>query len=436
MRNIRHRAVPCHKDIYDGMDRLGMACSIVWNAIRYQIICEYRGHWEDKNYKPEHKRSDFNRRFMELKAQLGFAWLNELPAVCLRETVYDQAKAWRAYEKYRWKKLNGYKIPRKDVKGIPKKRHKKKIQDRKIWTNLAFRIPSGKVKVANGKLKVPKIGWLVLRFKGTHPYPDESPRYVSMKKERGKWFAYVFYKTEPNFTEKKGDEIHRDGEEMGMDRNGRQVAVKSTSGEGEILYYPNHVHQKHRNQAKDEQSLLYHMRRLANQKKWSGRWWDRVHTIQRIHARMKNRRLNMNHHISRWMANLCVLLVMEKLDTKEMTKTGRETKEKPGENVKGIAWKNRSILETGWYQLEQLLQYKCVDVVFVMAYFTSLMCRRCKYINEDNRPQRGDFCCVSCGYTEDADVHAAENILRRGLALRHEDREDDLLGLFSTLSRE
>ncbi|MFI7447754.1 zinc ribbon domain-containing protein [Nonomuraea sp. NPDC049714] len=49
---------------------------------------------------------------------------------------------------------------------------------------------------------------------------------------------------------------------------------------------------------------------------------------------------------------------------------------------------------------------------------TSRACTRCGHCAAENRVAQGGFRCTACGHTAHADVNAAVNSLRAGLALR------------------
>jgi putative transposase len=49
---------------------------------------------------------------------------------------------------------------------------------------------------------------------------------------------------------------------------------------------------------------------------------------------------------------------------------------------------------------------------------TSRTCSRCGHAAKENRLTQAAFACTACGHTAHADVNAAINILRAGLALR------------------
>jgi putative transposase len=49
----------------------------------------------------------------------------------------------------------------------------------------------------------------------------------------------------------------------------------------------------------------------------------------------------------------------------------------------------------------------------VKSAYSSQECHRCHYVARKNRPNQQTFCCVVCGHTNHADVHAAENLASR-----------------------
>lgn len=66
-----------------------------------------------------------------------------------------------------------------------------------------------------------------------------------------------------------------------------------------------------------------------------------------------------------------------------------------------------------YYQFEQQLKYKCelqnISIFFVDPRYTSQKCSCCGTIDKKSRV-RSKYHCVSCGYTEHADINAAINI--------------------------
>jgi putative transposase len=83
---------------------------------------------------------------------------------------------------------------------------------------------------------------------------------------------------------------------------------------------------------------------------------------------------------------------------------------------------NKSIHDAGWSIFLNVLNAKAEragrTVVGVKAAYTSQTCHECGHCAADNRVTQAAFRCVQCGHAAHADVNAARNILRAGLALQ------------------
>ena len=70
-----------------------------------------------------------------------------------------------------------------------------------------------------------------------------------------------------------------------------------------------------------------------------------------------------------------------------------------------------------FYQLQQFIGYKAqisgVRVIYINPAYTSKECHSCGHTEKANRKTQDQFLCISCGYSEHADVNAARNIRRR-----------------------
>jgi putative transposase len=73
-----------------------------------------------------------------------------------------------------------------------------------------------------------------------------------------------------------------------------------------------------------------------------------------------------------------------------------------------------------FHQLGTLVAYKAaragVATVYVDPAYTSQGCSHCDHVSRKNRPNQAPFQCTSCGFAEHADVNAARNIAKRGVA--------------------
>jgi transposase len=89
---------------------------------------------------------------------------------------------------------------------------------------------------------------------------------------------------------------------------------------------------------------------------------------------------------------------------------------------------NESVADASFGELRRQLEYKgklygC-KVVAVDPRYTSQMCSCCGFTKKENRKSQSSFECVSCGFTENADVNAAINILSRGVACDQRETEN------------
>ena len=112
-------------------------------------------------------------------------------------------------------------------------------------------------------------------------------------------------------------------------------------------------------------------------------------------------------------------ICLEELKIANMTKSAKGTAEQPGKNVKAKAGLNREILNQGWGQFKTFLEYKAKwygsEVVYVDPKHTSQVCSQCGHKDSESRKRQDKFVCTNCGYSENADINAAKNILTRGL---------------------
>lgn len=63
--------------------------------------------------------------------------------------------------------------------------------------------------------------------------------------------------------------------------------------------------------------------------------------------------------------------------------------------------------------VEHIARNYDIAVSTVHSSYTSKMCPICGCIEDENRPSQEEFCCVECGYEDNADINAAVNIKNR-----------------------
>src|SRR6202046_1143189 len=92
----------------------------------------------------------------------------------------------------------------------------------------------------------------------------------------------------------------------------------------------------------------------------------------------------------------------------------------PGSKVRAKSGLNRSILDQGWAELRHQLEYKLAwnggRLIAVPAINTCRTCPEWGGAGHGNRKTQARFCWVECGYVANADLVAAINVGRAGLA--------------------
>ena len=273
-----------------------------------------------------------------------------------------------------------------------------------------------------GKVQVPKLGWV--GFHATRAWNEiESATSARVTLDRaGRWFA-SFTAAPPELKRESTGAI------AGLDMG---VASTVTTSNREHLGMPALL------SPGEEQRKRRLQRKLSRQKKGSNRRESTKHQIARLSAREADRRKDWIEKTTTRLVLDYDIICLEDLKVKNMTRSARGTIESPGRNVAQKRGLNCSISPQAWALFHQRLTDKAaaatspVAVVVVNPAYTSLRCSGCGHTQKENRKSQAVFSRQSCGYTDNADVNAAKNILAAGLAVTgrggtpHEDPATDL----------
>ncbi len=124
--------------------------------------------------------------------------------------------------------------------------------------------------------------------------------------------------------------------------------------------------------------------------------------VRRIHERIKNRRANFSHQLSRKIINNNGIIVAEKLDIKLMLKGKKFSK---------------GIYDASWFEFIKYLSYKAEEAgrifILVNPAYTTQTCSGCGEVKLKNINERIHYC--ECGLTVGRDINAAINIKALGL---------------------
>ena len=114
-------------------------------------------------------------------------------------------------------------------------------------------------------------------------------------------------------------------------------------------------------------------------------------------------------------------MCIEDLQVTNMSSSSKGNSEQHGRQVRQKAGLNRAILDQGWSEFRQQLDYKLqwrgATLLAVPPHHTSQTCPCCTHAAKENRQTQASFLCVDCGYENNADVVGAINVLERGQRL-------------------
>ena len=386
-RQIRYRLIPGSCAKAAALARLAGACRFVWNHFLAANQEAMKLHQEGKSDKPSTSFYSLARQFTELRRETS--WLQELPFAPVRYVLKYQADAFKRFFEH-----GGH--PRFKARG----------------GGDSVTIPDN-IRIRDGKLHIPKLGWYRLRRRGSNPYPDARPVQAVIRRELGKWYVTVCYVVPDIRNGPESPLFNGYSQErtrwVGLDMNVRQV----TTSDGEIIRLPV--------LSRLEARKRRYQRMMARRQRGSNRRARARQLVAKTSRKIANVRADWQHQVSHDLSEQAGTVVVEALNTKAMTRSAKGTDPKDPsleasrKNVKAKSGLNREILATGWVGLRQKLNYKVARLVTVPAAYTSQTCHQCGHVAAENRKSQASFACVRCGHEANADHNAALNILASGI---------------------
>lgn len=357
------------------MRRFAGACRFVFNRA---LALQNANHEAGNKYIPYTKMASW---LIGWKSDVDMQWLKEAPSQSLQQSLKALECAYKNFFQKR--------------AAFPRFKRRGK--------NDAFRYPQGiKLEQGNSRISLPKLGWM--RYRNSREVVGEVKN-VTVSQSCGKW--YVSIQTEYEVAEPH----HGSTSMVGLDAG---VVKLATLSDGTI--YPPINSFKNR-----QRKLVILQRQLSRKVKFSANWQKRKRKIQRLHSHIANIRKDYLHKVTTAISKNHAMIVMEDLKVSNMSKSAKGTTEQPGRHVRTKSGLNRSILDQGWYEMRRQLEYKQLwrggQVLAVTPAYTSQRCVCCGYTAQANRLSQSEFVCQSCGYTENADINGARNILAAGHAV-------------------
>lgn len=341
--------------------------------------------WQNEQYEQDNNQKFSYSKLTSLLSQWKkeLIWLKECHSQVLQQSLKDLESAFKNF----FQKHSSF--PKFKKKGIKE----------------SFRFPQGcKIQPQNDRLYLPKIGWV--RYRNSREVLGEIKN-VTVSQKCGRYFVSIQTEFEHEIPTHKGREI---GIDMG-------VARFATLSNGEF-FEPLNAFKTYKGK------LAKLQQQLKNKVKFSNNWQKLKEKISKLHHKIANCRKDFLHKISTQISKNHAMIYVEDLQVANMSKSAKGTVEAHGKNVKQKSGLNLSIRDQSWFEFRRQLDYKTQwlggFLVAVPPQNTSRTCPCCGHTAKANRETQAHFECVECGYTENADVVGAINVLARGRAIVQE----------------
>ena len=162
-----------------------------------------------------------------------------------------------------------------------------------------------------------------------------------------------------------------------------------------------------KNLSKLHTKLRLAQKSLSRKTKGSNNYQKARLKVARIHARIKDSRLDYTHKLTTQLIRENQTIVVEDLAVKNMVKNHKLA---------------RAISDANWSELVRQLEYKAEwygrQLIKIDRYFpSSKRCSNCGHVVEKLPLNIREWKCQECGTHHDRDINAAINILAAGLAV-------------------
>ncbi|MFK0253417.1 RNA-guided endonuclease InsQ/TnpB family protein [Streptomyces sp. NPDC090445] len=320
--------------------------------------------------------AELSKRLTAAKKAPERAWLGEVSAVILQQSLRDLDTAYRNF-------FDGLKGKRPKM-GAPRFKSKRdNRQSIRFTANAAWQITPG------GKLRLPKIG--DLKVKWSRSLPSTPTTVTVVQDAAGRYFASFVVQTDVS------EVLPKTTPEVGIDLGLGHFAVLS---DGTKVDSPRFLRRA-------EKRLKKAQRDLSRKEKGSiSRNKARV-KVARAHARVADARREFHHQLSTRIIRENQAVAVEDLAVKGLARTRLA----------------KSVHDAGWSAFVSMLEYKAARYgrTFIrIGRFepTSQVCSACGVKDGPKPLSVREWTCQACGTVLDRDVNAAVNVAKAaGLAV-------------------
>ena len=324
-----------------------------------------------KSYYPEHGKGisakQLSSELTALKSEPDTLWLKETDSQMLQQALKDVDRAFDAYFKKRSR--------------FPRFRSKKA-------GHFAFRIPQ-RVRIEDGKVYVPKIGWV--RIRQSREIEGQTKSATFKRDATGHWYVSLTAEFEiPDV------ELSAPVNPVGVDLGLKDLFVLSSGGRVPAPRFAR----------KGSKALRRAQKDLSRSKPGSHRREKAKRRVARVHRRVSNQRSDFLHKLTTNLTREYDCICVEDLSIKGLARTEL----------------SRSILDASFGEFLRQVEYKATwsfasRSIKVGRFFPSTkLCGACGEVNPNLTLADRTWLC-GCGAHHDRDLNAAKNILAEGLRL-------------------
>jgi len=303
---------------------------------------------------------DLIKQLPDLKSE--FEWISECPSQALQHSLINLDTAYQNFFKGKGE--------------FPKFKNK--------YTKQSITLPQG-FSFKDGYIRIPKLKDVAIdlhrEFKGT------ARRITISKTVTNKYFVSVLVETNIEIPKKKP---FKENTAIGIDFGIKDLAITSDG-----VIYPN------KNFFKSQQNRLrVEQRSLARKVKGSSNREKQKLVVALLHEKIRNQRTDYLHKISTELIHKYDTIILEDLGVSNMVKNHCLAK---------------AISDMGWRELRTMFEYKSEwygKNIKTIGRFkpSSKICSQCGNIKHDLKLSDRIYNCEKCGFSEDRDKNASNNI--------------------------